>query len=1711
MATVSADLGRLDAFVAAANEILTGDGGLTGQATSGRVGYDAFQALQGSHYGVRNADLMGMGGVGGEVQRFISNLERDRLFVQSVKLALERASGQRGVPVVVDQAAFDREFPRAARETFNDPNVDLPALLTPRSAITVNGTEVGVVPRTSGFVNDPICTATGHFLEVEDDFTWPERVGVLRWRRMYSSQLVAEGPFGRGWASWASVGLVRHDSGAVGYQGPEGQLVVFLPDPLGVGFRRVWGVAGRLRVVEGGNGAGGNGAGGGGWELVWDWESPHPGEVWRFDGEGRLRVVSGPVTGRTEFEYDAVSRHLVAVRHDSGRGLELEWDGPRVVRVRSSCGREARYFYDQAGDLVRSERVLGDRDYVVDGLGRIVEVVDADGVRLCHNTYDDEGRVVAQVSPFGRETRLAYRPGNRTVVSDGEGGPVSVYEHDEAGRLTGLVDHDGHRMQRVFDPLGRCVAVTAFDGSVVRQSYASDGRSASLAGPSGVAERWEYDDQHRVTSHEVEGGATLAFDYEGDGVVPSAISAPDGWGMRLGAEGGLLRSLTDADGVSVSIDYDQDGNAVAVTNGLGAVTRVDPHVSGEPSRLTLPDGSSFEFGRDDGGRLLEVVTPTGDRFGMEWTPAGRLAAMVEPNGARTIFESGSHGEVERVTDALGGVLELQRDQLARLVGMAAPGGAKWCFEYTALGLLSMVTDPAGAVWHYDYDPDGRLVAATDPLGHSARQRYNPAGRLVEFLDRSGSATRYSHDALGRVISQTDPEGAVTAYGWDTWGRPTSVRLPDGDTLSYSYTPAGRVASVETAEGRRWSNSYDAGGRLVAVTDAQGATTRFEWDACDRMVAMTRPSGRVERYRYDSCGRTVEVERGGQVWRTGYDHAGRVVSTTDPLGSLTRYEYDPAGKLVAATDPVGNTVRFRYDERGNISGVVDPFGGLVTTSYDAMRRPIAVTDQLGRTTRIDRDASGRPVRQELPTGEIIEWRRDPRGQTSDVRVGGRDAIVFHRDRTGRPLLIHEPARNRTLTLDWTAGGRLRSLDVDGAEMRWDYDGDGFVAARHDPAGRTTRYARDRVGRLSGVSIDGWGRIELERDADGRLAALRAPGFHRQWEHDTAGLIVTAHTSGDGDADGAVGLVRDAAGRVVERRDSSGTTRYRYDPAGQLVAAARDSEAWLWDYDPAGRLAREQGPHGVRSFSYDDAHQLVAIDGPHGRTDYTYDAAGRRTEERGPDHTRRYTWDRLGRLAGVDVDGRRHTLDVDALGRLAGVDDVPLLWDPTTPIAEVLTIGDQRIIGAGSLTLGVTDADGATQWLAGEGRGSTERGDGRDPWGCGSGADADSPSLGYLGEVEIDGLLWLRNRVYDPETRQFLSPDPLAGVPGLPVAANPYAYANNDPIGFVDPLGLQGQPLSIEDYNAYRRQNYGVNWGNIVTAVAIVASVALAFTGVGLVASIALGAVIGGLAGAAPGVIQGIQDHGWNMSQWDWAGIGGGALKGAIIGAAGGGLAGGLGSLGTRVLPAALTTGSRTAATAFGGGVGALSGAGGSTLGEFYDLTPLPGSDGQFNGESVVLGTVLGGATGAGVSGARYTPAPGRLDVYSATGDDSVVAANARPANMTIEQARAAAESYGVDTRPLDLVHRTEGMPGYWDRSYGSTPMHMNPRTLQETGPFRSPDGRYIVELQNAALQDPQTAAMTIKHEVQHIRQWQHGEPMNEADAERAAELMVQHGR
>jgi hypothetical protein len=160
-----------------------------------------------------------------------------------------------------------------------------------RADLTVTWSSALGGQMTTGFASDPVNAASGNFLEVEVDLGFGPTLRWLQVRRTYNSLDDTVGPFGPGWASWASTRLRAAASGRVAVlRGPDGQ-VVSLPLPPGTaGNGSGSATAGPVPGFEG--------------RIVRDDATgglvarfPRDGSQWRFDAVGRpVEIDDGPGT-----------------------------------------------------------------------------------------------------------------------------------------------------------------------------------------------------------------------------------------------------------------------------------------------------------------------------------------------------------------------------------------------------------------------------------------------------------------------------------------------------------------------------------------------------------------------------------------------------------------------------------------------------------------------------------------------------------------------------------------------------------------------------------------------------------------------------------------------------------------------------------------------------------------------------------------------------------------------------------------------------------------------------------------------------------------------------------------------------------------------------------------------------------------------------------------------------------------------------------------------------------------------------------------------------------------------------------------------------------------------------------------------------------------------------------------------------------------------
>jgi RHS repeat-associated protein len=199
-------------------------------------------------------------------------------------------------------------------------------------------------------------------------------------------------------------------------------------------------------------------------------------------------------------------------------------------------------------------------------------------------------------------------------------------------------------------------------------------------------------------------------------------------------------------------------------------------------------------------------------------------------------------------------------------------------------------------------------------------------------------------------------------------------------------------------------------------------------------------------------------------------------------------------------------------------------------------------------------------------------------------------------------------------------------------------------------------------------------------------------------------------------------------------------------------------------------------------------------PLGTTTYGYDQAGNLVSVQRPE---------AGENPAIE-----ESLAYDAGGLLTaktiGASTRHLAWDASTNLPLLLNDGETNYLyGPGGLPIEQINSKeeptylhhdqlGSTRLLTGSG-GATAAAQSFAPYGTleAKTGTATTP-LGYAGQYTDGetGLQYLRARFYDPGTGQFLSRDPLADL-----TRQPYSYALDSPLNWIDPSGLEGSQYAI----------------------------------------------------------------------------------------------------------------------------------------------------------------------------------------------------------------------------------------------------------------------------------------------------------------------------
>ncbi|OCC22946.1 hypothetical protein MB02_14365 [Croceicoccus estronivorus] len=657
----------------------------------------------------------------------------------------------------------------------------------------------------------------------------------------------------------------------------------------------------------------------------------------------------------------------------------------------STDGFSATYqTYDQAGQLLSRYRA-GElaENFIYDGLGRLVASTDVNGGTTTI-VFNDTALTTTVTTAAGYTNVSSFNKAGELVSQTGSGantaGGTATYAYDANGRLRIVSDATGRTSYTVYDRAGRKVADVNHLGEIVEYQYDQANRLVATVRHADV-----------LSAGQLAQLADPDSDVELSALLPVA-SSQDIWNWTIYDDGGRAIESIGSDGSVATFEYDQSDRLVKTTSYLNILSQaqLDALKQTAPSTVVLPGAS----GGDAVARQF-------------YNGAGQIVGTLDGEGYLT----------EIVYDAAG--QKLQEIAYATVTNVAVRAGG----SFAALRETVVGASTVDRTAHYVYDGQGQLRFTVDGAGGVRAFAYDSAGRLTtttEYATRltltdfafdtvkaaivSNGADRVSYtvyDASGRAAYAVDAEGGVTGLTYDTSGRVVkSVQFADlyeGATGLPSLAEmdgwAANPAHASDTANRVDRNWYSERGELLYTVDAGNYVRGFVYDAEGRKIGENAwPNGVVvadavtvaqvaaaaagagspiaQSYSYDNAGRLLTSTDGeGFVTRNAYDALGQLVDVyvADGTNKAVRahYEYDAAGRLVAAYHAYGTSEQvgsfYAYDGLGNRISTTDANGHTTTYNYDELGQVLSATNALGGVTAYEYDAFGNVVKTTDPKG------------------------------------------------------------------------------------------------------------------------------------------------------------------------------------------------------------------------------------------------------------------------------------------------------------------------------------------------------------------------------------------------------------------------------------------------------------------------------------------------------------------------------------------------------------------------------------------------------------------------------------------------------------------------------------------------------------------------------------------------------------------------
>lgn len=966
------------------------------------------------------------------------------------------------------------------------------------------------------------------------------------------------------------------------------------------------------------------------------------------------------------------------------------------------------------------------------------------------------------------------------------------------------------------------------DGTLVSFTRNADG---SYSAPSRVLATLAYNANGTFTFVR-KGQVSYVFSSVGQLV---SESDPNGYVTTLGYTNGLLTSINDPAGRSITLSYNSAGFVSQIKDSSGRVVTYgyNPNGNGQLVSVSDPAGNKTQFSYDANFRLTTITDPNGNVTTNHYNSADQVDYQIDGAGRKTTYDYNATGSVI-VQHQLGDEMLEQyagSELFSQTLGLGTSSAATTTFTYDPATLgVATATDPNTHTWHFTYGSAGNETSRIDPIGDTETATYNgfdePLTVTAPAPDSTGGTvtTTNTYDSHGNILTSSTPvtstQTATThyTYGDAFAGDVTAVQDPNGATTNYAYDSYGQLASEIDPMGNKTSYTY------TCTPAAAGCRSNIGWT-----YSMVTPRGNASTpslftwkyaYKNDDGDLLSAMDPLGHTTKYTYDSDNNVATVTDPNLNLTQYAYNGDNQPTITTRADGSRAKITYDDDGNVqdqtTGYGTSFAATTTYTYDPLNRVETMTT---------------PPTASYPAGIVTTYGYDSKGDLTSVAQPGTagatlttsydydDAnrltnIQYSDGLTHNVAISYYPNGERESMIDGTgtsnytynlSGWLVNAADGGGNVVGDSYDLDGNVTSITYPNGQTITRGFNPDDELSSVTDWNSNTTKFIYDPDGNLFTTAFPnGVSLAESSDNADNPSTITYSKAGNTLDAFTATRDPDGNITGNTVTGSTvgtsSTFMFNLLNQVKQVTDTALSGNYVYDQAGDLTGE--PSGTTQ-TYDPTGELTSSATGTQTTTYSNNPTGDRASAIAPGGvTQGYSYDQANRLVGyTNPFGTTTTYAYNGDGlrtsKTTGANASTFSWDQASG-APPLLLSDgstDYIYGPGGVPLEEIGSDGFTSYLLTDQQGSVRALTGPtgalagvydyDPYGNVINQVGRSSSLRYAGQYQDDesGLYYMRARYEDPVTGTFLSRDPLVAGTG-----QPYSYAGDNPISNADPSGL-----------------------------------------------------------------------------------------------------------------------------------------------------------------------------------------------------------------------------------------------------------------------------------------------------------------------------------